>query len=119
MGEYADMELDRLFDQYSLCGDNRRRPYRIGTARQLEVIPADAETRALRQRAHLSFDRIWRRQHMHRAQAYRWLARELNVSEPEAHMGQMLDHDRLNRVIELCDEYLGTTAVQDDFPDDL
>ena len=118
MGEYADMELDRLFEQRSLCGNSRRRwPHCHG--RHLEAIPADAETRALRQRAHQSFDRIWQRQYKHRAQAYRWLAGELDVSESEAHMGQMLDHSMLNRVIELCDEYIGTTAVQDDFPDDL
>lgn len=56
---------------------------------------------------------------MTRGQAYRWLADELGILEHEAHMGRMTDHRKLERVVEVSDEYVGTTIAQDDFPDDL
>ena len=90
-----------------------------GGGKRAPIIPADSTTRLLRMRAYKSFDRIWQQGYMSREVAYGWLAGRLNVQEPEAHMGQMLDHDLLHYVVEVCDEYIGTTEAQDDFLDDL
>lgn len=85
----------------------------------MKAVPADKETRLLRQRAHLSFDRIWRRGHMTRAQAYAWLARQLKVPPQKAHMGQMTDHGLLRKVVRVSDAYVGASTAADDFPDDI
>jgi hypothetical protein len=73
-------------------------------------------------KAHESFDRIWQNQrltHMSRSRAYYWLAGELGIPEPEAHMGIMRDADLLYEVINLCDDFMGLPTAADDFPDDL
>ncbi len=85
----------------------------------MKSIPASPEVRALRQKAHESFDRIWRNGHMDRWVAYLWLAERLGTREKHAHIGQITDIGRLNQVILFSDEYMGTTAAADDFPDDL
>lgn len=73
-------------------------------------IPGDARTRAARQRAHESFDRLWlnapelyalpedpaekvaairKIRGVSRSRAYRWLAARLEMAEEECHIGRM------------------------------
>jgi len=70
-------------------------------------------------RAHRSFDRIWQRGYMDRHQAYLWLAKQLGCREAEAHMGEMHDLDRLNKVVTVSDKFVGVSLAAEDFPEDL
>lgn len=76
-------------------------------------------TRALKHKAHLSFDRLWKTGKMTRSEAYQWLAIELGVPASEAHMAAMSRHAVLERVIVLSDIYMGISLAADDFPDDI
>lgn len=49
--------------------------------------PANAELRALRHRAHVIFDPLWRHKEMLRSDAYRWLAQQLRIPKEECHIG--------------------------------
>jgi hypothetical protein len=50
-------------------------------------IPADAETKAARGRAHQVFDRIWKSGWLTQKGAYRWLQRTMNMTVDQAHIG--------------------------------
>lgn len=52
---------------------------------------------------------------MSRRQAYLWLAKQLGVPEPEAHMTVMTDPELLRRVVLVSDAFLGSTTLEDDF----
>lgn len=116
MGEYADMEIDRLiwgFNYDKPRGKDSKRVWRR------KHIPAGPVVRALRMQAHQSFDRLWKKGSMSRGEAYYWLARQLDCPEHKAHMGVMTNKDVLNKVIEVCDKEYGSSVAQNDFPDDL
>jgi len=53
---------------------------------------ADRETRRARYELHRAFDPLWKKHGWRREAAYAWLARTLNLSEAEAHIG-LLDVD--------------------------
>lgn len=69
----------------------------------------------LRDKAHKSFDRIWKRRHMSRKQAYKWLAKSLQMPLHSAHMSKMWSAEVLERVIAVSDQYIGRTALDEDF----
>lgn len=60
---------------------------------------ANAELRKLKSLAHAAFDPLFRDGPMTRRQAYRWLAKELGISEDRCHIGEFDVHD-CRRVIE-------------------
>lgn len=60
---------------------------------------ANAELRNARTRAHDAFNPLFESGTMRRAQAYAWLARELNMTADECHLGNF-DIADCNRVIE-------------------
>ncbi len=70
---------------------------------------ANAELRHWKQKAHKAFDPLWRRKlerggkGWSRAQMYTWLARQLNIPERAAHIGQM-DVEMCRRVVEVCEK---------------
>lgn len=64
-------------------------------------IPANAETKAARHRAHTAFDFIWEQQLLTRGAAYRWLSKKMGY---EAHMGEM-DIEQCDRVIFFCERF--------------
>lgn len=77
-----------------------------GTKKPLGV-PADAETRKARIRAHAALDPLWKR-HKNRTSAarkrrkiYRWLAAQLGIAEHDCHIGQF-DIQTCDRVVEIC-----------------
>ena len=78
-----------------------------GTDRPLGRM-ANAQTRALKSKAHEAFDPLWRDGAMTRSAAYAWLAGSLGLRE--AHMGSLSDLD-LARVVELC----WAKRLEDDF----
>jgi len=49
----------------------------------------DATLVRARDSAHKEFDKIWKKRHMTRTEAYRWLAREMGVPYDDCHMGMM------------------------------
>jgi hypothetical protein len=59
-------------------GARRRRPSTPGSP-----------LRAARDNGHRVFDVIWKRGYMSRAEAYRWLAREMGMPADDCHFGMM------------------------------
>ena len=51
--------------------------------------PADKKTRQARRAAHLAFDTLWKGGPLTRKEAYRWLRKEMDLTEREAHIGNL------------------------------
>ena len=127
MGEQADMIVDHLdslgtdevVDDHDYPLDYMAMGDCTHCGHVAQVHPDNPRvTRALKAKAHKAFDRIWQSGRMRRGQAYRWLARELDVRPEQAHMAAMDRHEVLERVIEASDRYMGTPLAAADFPDD-
>lgn len=69
------------------------------------VIPlgpmADRETRQARKRAHDEFDPIWRRGHLKRPEAYKWLANQLRIESRACHIS-WFNKEQCEAVITIC-----------------
>jgi hypothetical protein len=63
--------------------------------------PAGPATRRARSAAHDNFDPIWKSRQMHRAEAYAWLSRELNIAPEHTHIG-MMTAAQAWAVVDLC-----------------
>lgn len=61
-------------------------------------VPADRETKELRNKAHDLFDQMWKSRQMSRKEAYQWLADAMGVDE--AHIGWMNKED-LKKLLEI------------------
>jgi hypothetical protein len=70
-----------------------------GTDRPLGRL-ANAQLRMIRGRAHACFDPLWRDGSMNRADAYAWLARQLDIEPDRCHIG-MFDVEQCRAVIRL------------------
>lgn len=62
---------------------------------------ADKRLRTLKSEAHKQFDPLWKSGYMTRDKAYKWLAKELNLTSRECHIGKF-DNHMCNKVIEIC-----------------
>lgn len=62
--------------------------------------PSNKETRAARVRAHKVFDLLWKVDGWKRTEAYAWMAKAMDITKEEAHIGQ-LDRAQCERLIEL------------------
>jgi hypothetical protein len=62
-------------------------------------VPADAETKRARIRAHDAFDTLWKTGRMTRPEAYRWMQSTLGLRKDEAHVG-MFDTTTCERLID-------------------
>jgi hypothetical protein len=71
-----------------------------GTTRPLGRL-ADAALRHAKIAAHAAFDPLWQSHQMTRSAAYRWLRKELNISEHDCHIGKF-DVETCRRVVQLC-----------------
>lgn len=71
-----------------------------GTTRPLGNV-ANEVLRLKRMETHRVFDAYWKRRHMSRTEAYRWLAGELHLAEGCAHIGGF-EMDQCQKVIDLC-----------------
>lgn len=71
---------------------------------------ADSATRALRLRAHLTFDPLWQFGRLSRDKAYRILAEALGLSEAECHIG-MMNKQHLLDTIAFARSYLSDAAA--------
>lgn len=61
---------------------------------------ANAPLRKIRTQAHALFDPLWKTKTMTRREAYGWLAKELNISTHNCHIG-MMDVEACKNVIQL------------------
>lgn len=77
-----------------------------GTNKPLGIL-ANAELREWKKKAHSHFDKLWKLKKMTRANAYKWLSKQLNKDIKETHIG-MFNVDDCKRVVEvvlsLCEE---------------
>ena len=64
-------------------------------------LPANARLRKARSAAHAAFDPIWKSGKKTRAEAYRWLAENIGVSNANCHIG-MMDEDACAAVVAAC-----------------
>lgn len=71
-----------------------------GTNRPLGRL-ANAELRQWKMQAHKHFDLLWQAQGWTRSRAYKWLARKLNISDQQCHIG-MMDVAMCKKVVKIC-----------------
>lgn len=50
---------------------------------------ANSELRKLKSNAHALFDQFWKTKTIDRGKMYAWLREKMNLTEPEAHIGEM------------------------------
>ena len=60
---------------------------------------ADVALRRLRQKAHITFDRLWKTGLMSRVEAYRWMKDSLPIQKCDAHIG-MFKAEQCRQLIE-------------------
>lgn len=74
--------------------------------KELAHTAINEDVKLARGMAHAEFDLIWKRKLMTRRQAYAWLQKTMDLTEPQAHMEQM-DAQQCMQVI---------AAVKKEFP---
>lgn len=75
-----------------------------GDGRQPLGRMANAALRAEKQKAHRSFDPLWKSGEMSRSDAYSWLAHKLGITKKECHIG-LFDIDMCRKVVVVCQQY--------------
>ena len=85
---------------YQCQNCNARVGCHTGTTRALGNV-ANEVLRLKRMETHRVFDAMWKRRHMSRTEAYRWLAAQLHLTEGRAHIGGF-EMDQCQKVIDLC-----------------
>ena len=91
------------------CGCGRYVGCHPGTTNALGS-PADWATRQARNEAHSTFDLLWKRKHMSRSKAYRWLGQQLE--HPNPHIGAMTA-DEARVVEQVSRRYLASAGELD------
>jgi hypothetical protein len=94
-----DMENEKIY-QCQNC--NARVGCHKGTDRPLGNV-ANEVLRLKRMETHQVFDHFWQSHGISRTQGYKWLARQMKLSEPRAHIGGF-EMEQCQRVIDLCAE---------------
>ena len=83
-------------DAYVGCHPNSKKP--LGSL-------ADRNLRNIRHEAHDFFDKLWQDKYFTRSQAYKWLAKKLNISTKKCHIG-MFDENLCKKTIDFSRQYL-------------
>jgi hypothetical protein len=85
-----------------------------GTTSEPLGLPAGAETRQARSRAHRAFDKLWKKPNgvMSRTAAYKWLASEMGITSQECHIGKMMARQAY-LVVDLCKKWGTDTALNE------
>lgn len=65
---------------------------------------ANFELRTAKRVAHFHFDPLWHFSDMSRTEAYKWLARKLDIDPKDCHIG-MFDLETCNKVRQICIDY--------------
>jgi len=71
-----------------------------GTVKPLGTL-ANAELRAIRSKAHVAFDILWKTRKMTRSKAYQWLAGSLGLDKKDCHIA-MFDVNLCQKTIDLA-----------------
>lgn len=66
---------------------------------------ANDELRKARNEAHKYFDEIWKSKRMKRQEAYKWLAKKMNLTKDETHIA-LFEIDQCKQVVDLAKEIL-------------
>lgn len=66
---------------------------------------ANAELRKAKSAAHRAFDQLWRSKLLKRQEAYKWLAKQMNKTGADCHIG-MFDISECQKVVELSRDKL-------------
>lgn len=74
---------------------------------------ANSELRKWKRTAHYYFDRLWQQRHMKRANAYKWLAKKMNINEEDCHIG-FFDVASCKRVIEIMKDHISWNEFNDE-----
>lgn len=64
-----------------------------------KVVYLATSLRELKDQAHKYFDQLWKFKYLTREEAYVWLAQQLGVPEPQAHMAKM-NEEMCKQVVE-------------------
>ncbi len=100
-GETAAKRLGLEHEHIYQCQNcNARVGCHRGTTRPLGNV-ANETLRLKRRETHQVFDDYWKQRGMSRTAAYRWLAKQMGLSEGKAHVGGF-EMDQCQRVVDLC-----------------
>lgn len=77
--------------------------HRGGSGKQPLGRLANAELRAWKNKAHNSFDPIWKSGMMNRSRAYSWLADKMGLPKKKCHIG-MFGIEQCQKVVRICQE---------------
>ena len=88
---------------YQCQNCNARVGCQKGTTRPLGDV-ANEVLRLKRMETHRVFDTFWKRRHMTRSNAYKWLSEQLDIPREEVHIGGF-EMDTCEKLIRLCREY--------------
>jgi len=91
---------DLFAKQFWLCGCGAYCGCHPGTEQPLGS-PCGPDTRKARSAAHAAFDPMWKRGHMGRRAAYKWLAEATGIDPDRCHMG-MMTADEARCVVAVC-----------------
>jgi len=72
---------------------------RVISNKEVQVVRLQKNLYNLKDQAHKYFDQLWQHKYLTRQQAYDWLAQQLGVPEPQAHMSTM-DIEMCKQVVE-------------------
>jgi hypothetical protein len=72
---------------------------------------ANPDLRNLKKNAHQLFDHMWKTKTIARGEMYSWMRRVMNLTEPEAHIGE-LDNDRCRELIEHLNELYSRIKIK-------
>jgi hypothetical protein len=99
-------DLDKYFFWHCDCGAyvGCHKAENLGDGTQPLGRLADARLRVAKGHAHIAFDTLWKKGTMSRTSAYTWLARAMNMSKEDAHIG-MFDVEQCDRVQQLAARY--------------
>lgn len=75
-------------------------------------ILANAELRKAKNKAHAAFDPLWKNKEMTRREAYKWLAKQLNIEPKFCHIG-MFTILTCEQVVEVVKEYKSKNIFSD------
>ena len=73
---------------------------------------ANLELRRAKMGAHAAFDPLWQGGSMTRSEAYAWLARKLNITEDECHIG-MFDVKTCRHAIAVCKSHRAKASAKE------
>lgn len=80
----------------------------VGCHKRSDAVPlgrlANAELRAAKSRAHAAFDPLWQWGSMSRGAAYKWLAKQMGITQQDCHIG-MFTVEQCEQVVTIVNNF--------------